>query len=86
MPEICRFLGVVVAVFYDDHNPPHFHVRYESDKAIIDINELTIRDGKLPPRVLGLVIEWATLHQEELRKEWELARDKQPLFPIEPLK
>jgi hypothetical protein len=85
MPEISRFFGVVIAIFYDDHNPPHFHARYEGFKAVIDINSLAIRDGQLPPRVYGLVIEWATVHKQELLKNWELARDKEPLRSIEPL-
>ncbi len=85
MPEICRFLGIIIAIFYDDHNPPHFHARYEKFKATIEMKELRILEGSLPPRVLGLVIEWATLHQDELLKEWELAGNKQPLFKIDPL-
>ena len=86
MPEISRFFGIVIAIFYDDHNPPHFHARYENEKAIIDINGLKIREGSLPPRVLGLVIEWATIHKEELYEDWEFARDKKPLFSIAPLR
>jgi hypothetical protein len=85
MPEISRFFGIIIAIFYDDHNPPHFHVRYEKYKAVIDIHDLIVKDGSLPPRVLGLVIEWATQHQRELLKDWELARDKKPLRAIEPL-
>lgn len=86
MPEISRFFGIVIAIFYDDHNPPHFHARYESEKAIINISDLNIRDGSLPPRVLGLVIEWATLHKDEIYRDWELAKEKKTLLPIEPLK
>jgi len=86
MPEISRFFGIVIAIFYDDHNPPHFHARYESFKAIIDINNLAIIEGKLPPRVYGLVAEWAAMHKEELLRNWELAREKKPLVSIEPLK
>lgn len=86
MPEISRFFGIIIAIFYDDHNPPHFHARYEEYKATINIDELSILDGYLPPRVLGLVVEWAIIHKKELTEEWELSRDKKPLFPIEPLK
>jgi len=85
MPEVSRFFGVVIAIFYDDHNPPHFHARYEGFKAVIDMNSLVMREGPLPPRVYGLVIEWATLHKQELLDNWELAKDKQPLKSIEPL-
>ena len=86
MPEISRFFGIVIAIFYADHNPPHFHVRYEGHKAVINIKDLTIKEGSLPARVLGLVIEWASIHKEELNKDWELAREKKPLMSIEPLK
>ncbi len=86
MPEICRFYGIIVAMFFDDHNPPHFHARYGKEKIAIEINSLRILEGKFPPRALGLVIEWASQHQDELLHVWELAKDKRPLRKIEPLK
>ena len=67
MPEISRVFGIIIAMFYDDHAPPHFHVRYGEQKAIIAIDTLTILRGQLAPRVRGLVMEWAALHKEELR-------------------
>jgi hypothetical protein len=85
MPEICRFFGIVIAVFYDDHNPPHFHARYQKYKATVGINDLAILQGKLPPRVFGLVVEWASMHKKELMKNWELARKQKTLIPIDPL-
>lgn len=85
MPEICRFFGIVIAIFYDDHNPPHFHARYGDNKAVVKIDDLSILDGFLPPRVLGLVMEWAAIHKEELLKDWDLARESKPLIPIKPL-
>lgn len=66
MPEICRFYGIIIAMFYDDHNPPHFHARYAKDWVAIEINSLRVLDGRFPSRALGLVIEWASQHQEEL--------------------
>ena len=70
MPEISRFLGIVIAMYFNDHNPPHFHVRYEEFRAVIGIDPLELRDGNLPPRVLGLVIEWTEIHQAELMNNW----------------
>ena len=67
MPEISRFFGIVIAMFYSDHPPPHFHVRYGSQRAIIDIGTFAVLEGSLAPRVLGLVVEWAAQHQNELR-------------------
>jgi len=66
MPEISRFFGIVIKMFFDDHNPPHFHAEYGGELALIDIRSLAVFSGRLPPRVTGLVIEWATLHQQEL--------------------
>jgi hypothetical protein len=85
MPEICRFYGIIIAMFYDDHNPPHFHARYGKDWVVIEINSLRVLDGRFSSRALGLVIEWASQHQEELIKDWELAKNNQPLEKISPL-
>ena len=74
MPEISRFLGIVIRCFFDDHNPPHFHAEYGGDLALIDIRTLAVFSGRLPPRVTGLVIEWATLHQQELLADLDRAR------------
>jgi len=62
MPELSRFFGITIYMFYEDHAPPHFHARYGEFEALIR----AILDGKLPVRALGLVVEWASLHQEEL--------------------
>ena len=86
MPEICRFFGIIIAMFYDDHNPPHFHARYGSYKAAIRVEDFAVLEGYLPPRALGLVVEWADIHKEELLADWELVIDRKPLSPIEPLK
>jgi len=85
VPEISRFFGIVIAMFYDDHSPPHFHVRYGDQKAIIAIETLTVLRGKLSPRALGLVMEWAELNKRELKDDWELAERREPLKPIKPL-
>ncbi|MEG4226402.1 DUF4160 domain-containing protein [Microcoleus sp. N9_B2] len=85
MPEISRFLGIIITMYYKDHPPPNFHVRYNQQKAIIDIETLSILEGKLSPRILGLVIEWAAIHQTELMQNWQLARVQSPLEPITPL-
>ena len=85
MPEISRFFGIVIKMFFDDHNPPHFHAEYSGFFALIDIRNLSAFSGHLPPRVMGLVIEWATIHQEELFADWERARAEQELRKIAPL-
>jgi len=72
-------------MYYDDHNPPHFHVIYGEFEAQIDINTLEIIKGNLPKRVLGMTVEWAVSHRDELRHDWELAELHQPLEKIEPL-
>jgi hypothetical protein len=85
MPEISRFFGIIIAMFYDDHAPPHFHVRYGEQKAIIAIDTLTILRGQLAPRAYGLVMEWAAFHKEELLEDWALAESQAPLKKIKPL-
>ena len=85
MPEISRFLGIVVRIRSRDHPPPHFHVTYAGEDASIDIDSLRV-GGRLPPRVLGLVIEWAAVHRDALRTNWARAQARLPLQPIEPLK
>jgi hypothetical protein len=85
MPEICRFYGIIIAMFYDDHNPPHFHARYGKEGVVIDINSLRVLEGQISPRALGLVVEWAFQHQKELLENWEQARNNQPLKKIAPL-
>ncbi|MCE5266727.1 MAG: DUF4160 domain-containing protein [Planctomycetaceae bacterium] len=85
MPEISRFFGIVVTMNYNDHAPPHFHVRYGSQKALVAIETLAVLGGRLSPRLLGLVVEWASMHHEELWRDWDLARQQAALNRIDPL-
>jgi len=85
LPEICRFLGIVITMYFNDHNPPHFHARYQDHRAIIAIESLELRDGTLPPRVLGLVMEWARLHQAELLANWTMLAEEGMFERIPPL-
>jgi hypothetical protein len=85
LPEISRFYGMVVAMFFSDHDPPHFPVRYGAFRAIVALDTLDVLRGDLPPRALGLVREWAQLHADELREDWRRARASEPLMRIDPL-
>ncbi len=85
MPEICRFYGIIIAMFFDDHNPPHFHARYGKDEVAVEINSLRLLEGRIPPRALGLLMEWSSQHQSELLRNWELAKNNQPPEKIAPL-
>ena len=85
MPEICRFFGVVISMHYNDHVPPHFHARYGADRATLLVEDARVLDGHLPPRVLGLVTEWAVRHRDELMADWSRAASRLPLVPIAPL-
>jgi len=73
-------------MFYNDHAPPHFHVRYGGERALIGIESLILLEGRLSPRALGLVMEWASAHEAELLEDWNQARGQAPLKPIEPLR
>jgi len=85
MPTICRFYGLLIQKYFDDHNPPHFHVIYNDYKAAIAILDFSVLEGDLPPKALGLVMEWARIHKGQLMADWNLAKAKQPLSEIEPL-
>ena len=84
MPEISRFLGIVIGMFYREHGRPHFHAVYGEHEASIEIDPIVIH-GSLPPNALSLVLEWAGLHRAELLENWQLARQGQPLNRIAPL-
>ena len=85
MPQISYFLGVIIRMFYRDHNPPHFHAVYADFEGIIDIEKNEIIGGELPPRVLVLVKEWSAIHKAELMDNWERARQQESLKDIAPL-
>jgi len=76
--------GIVIAMYYSDHTPPHFHARYAGQEITVRISDGLV-SGTFPPRPLGLVLEWYIRHREELAENWELARQRKPLRRIDPL-
>jgi hypothetical protein len=84
MPEISRFLGIVIAIFYRDHEPPHFHATYGGFEITVGILDGIVQ-GRFPRRALGHVLEWLDLHRDELVANWERARAREALEPIPPL-
>lgn len=84
MPEISRFLGIIVFMVYDDHNPPHFHAKYGDYEISVEILSGII-EGKFPRRALSALLEWYQLYKEDLMEDWELARSHEPLKQIKPL-
>ncbi len=86
MPEISRFFGMVVAMYFDDHLPPHVHVVHAEERAQIRIDPPGLLNGRLSPRALALVVEWAALHRSELMENWDLVQRRQPARKIEPLR
>lgn len=85
MPEISRFYGIVVRMYYDEHPPPHFHVSYQDADASVRIDTLELVRGTLPRRAMVLVAEWALAHRDELRQNWARVERGEPLRPISPL-
>ena len=85
MPRISIFLGIVVYMYYDDHNPPHFHALYEGVEALFDM-EGTLLRGDMTPRAQRLIKEWCLLHKAELLDNWHRAKEDKPLNWIEPLR
>ena len=85
MPTISVFYGLIIQMYFREHAPPHFHVKYGDYKAVVDIRRLQLTDGQLPRRASSLVLDWAELHQQELLKNWDLCQSLQNPKPIAPL-
>ena len=85
MPELSRFFGISILMYFNDRDPPHFHARYNEHRAIVRIGDLDLIDGALPQRVMGLVLEWAQLHRTELAANWQSLRKSGSFEKIEPL-
>jgi len=85
MPEISLFYGIRVTMYYDDHNPPHFHAQYGDYHALIDIEKGYVFRGALPGRQLKFILAWCELRRDELMQNWELAKDNRPLNQVAPL-
>lgn len=85
MPEISRFYGIIIKMYFLDHNPPHFHAEYQGMVAEFNIHTLEIIVGNIPARAKSLVIEWASAHKDELLANWQKARMPEPLITIAPL-
>ena len=85
MPEISRFFGIIILMFYDDHPPPHIHVEYQGSKAKIDFRGNVLAGDLCSRTALRLVREWIDLHGGDLELDWELAREGKPLESVTPL-
>jgi len=85
MPKISEFFGIAIYMYYREHLPPHFHARYAESEVLVSIDDLSVLQGRIPPRALGLVMEWASRHQPDLRRVWTQAQAHEPLDSIEPL-
>lgn len=85
MPEISRFLGIVIAMYYNDHAPPHFHAQYGEKEMRVSLIDGELLSGNFPRRAERLVLEWYELHRDELLADWALAQERKPLLKIEPL-
>ena len=85
MPEISRYFGIIIRMYFDDHPPPHFHAIYGQNEIQVAINPITILRGKLPRRAESMVFEWAALHQQELMDNWHRLNSDQSPQKIKPL-
>ena len=85
MPEVSRFFGIVISMYYDDHAPPHFHARHGSHRAQVEIATGRLLSGSLPPAARRRVLEWAALHHDELIENWRRTKGQSPPRRIEPL-
>ena len=85
MPRLSEFYGIVIYMYFADHNPPHFHAIYSEHEALIQIDDGSILRGGLLRTAARLVEQWRTLHHDELLADWALAQQATALNPIEPL-
>jgi uncharacterized protein DUF4160 len=85
VPRISAFHGIVIAMYFEEHDPPHFHARYAEFDASIGLDGLEVLQGSLPSNKLASVRRWAHLHRDELHENWERARRDRPLIKIDPL-
>ena len=85
MPETSRFFGIIIRMYFNDHDPAHFHAIYGDDEAVVGIDPIQLKFGRLPPRAFSLVVEWAGLHQRELLENWQALRSGQLPSKISPL-
>lgn len=86
MPRISNFYGIVIWMYFNEHNPPHFHATYGEYEILIQITDLSVYAGSLPSRAFGLVMEWAFMHRDELMQNWQLLEQELSPKKIEPLK
>jgi len=84
LPEISRFLGIIIAMYFREHPPPHFHAKYGEYEIVVHILDGVV-EGRFPRRALRHVLDWYELHQDELLENWQLAKDAKPLNKIAPL-
>lgn len=85
MPTISFFRGIKIFINWNDHMPPHFRATYGGKEILVSIRDIEILEGELPSKQQKMVLGWAAFHQSELEEDWELAAQKQDLFPIAPL-
>lgn len=86
MPEVSRFFGIIIRMFYDEHNPPHFHAEYSGYKAVFDLQGNVLKGNLLSRTATKLVREWIDFHVLELEEAWRMARENKVINKIEPLK
>ena len=85
VPRISAFYGIIIAMYFDDHPPPHFHAKYGEHQAQVVITTGELLNGDLPRRARAMVLEWTTLHRDELMDDWARAERQEPLRRIDPL-
>ena len=85
MPEISRFFGIIITMYYKEHAPPHFHAKYAGHRASFSISDFQMIEGRLPRRAVSLVLEWAFLHRDELMEDWRRVEAREELLKVDPL-
>ncbi len=84
MPSICEFMGIKIYIYYDEHNPPHIHVIGAGIEAVLSINDGSVREGALPPRLKKVVAGWIAKERGALLENWNRTGEHKPLFKVQP--
>ena len=85
MPIVSRFFGIIIRMYYDEHNPPHIHAEYQQNKAVVDFSGNILKGGLKSKTATKLVREWIDIHSKDLEDNWDLARSGKEVHEIEPL-
>ena len=85
MPRISEFFGIVIWMYFNEHEPPHFHAKYSGNEYVVAISPISFLHGRPSPRIRSMLLEWTGIHQTELLANWDRMREELDPIPVAPL-